>query len=212
MKTRRTLTWLAGVTGGLLLAVSTVGWAGPAWGPGGIKGALEACEATLQACLEQPCIIFPGDGQTGPELSYSDNDDGTFTDNNTLLIWEIKDSDDGVEDYTNPHDVDNRYEWCCCWEPCGFLAELNEQPGFAGYTDWRLPTVKELQSLVDYGGSVDLPGATASAWYWSSTFCDGCDYMVGGAFLVSSGGDLLADNPRTGSGAPVAARAVRDGW
>jgi len=71
MKTRRTLSWLAGVAGGLLLAVSALGWAGPPWGPGGIKGALKACEAELEAYLEEPGAFFPSDRL--PELdSYVD--------------------------------------------------------------------------------------------------------------------------------------------
>ncbi|MFN2218037.1 MAG: DUF1566 domain-containing protein, partial [Anaerolineae bacterium] len=179
MKTRRTLSWLAGVAGGLLVAVSALGWAGPPWGRGGIKGALEACEAELQACREEPCAIFPGDGQTGPELSYTNNGDGTFTDNSTLLIWEIKDGDDGVEDYTNPHDVNNLYTWYQAGTV--FLDELNGEQ-FAGYEDWRLPTVKELLSLMDYsvpppGPCVadDLPGATYPSSYWSSTAVAGYD-------------------------------------
>jgi hypothetical protein len=28
----------------------------------------------------------------GPALSYTDNGDGTVTDNNTLLMWEAKDT------------------------------------------------------------------------------------------------------------------------
>src|SRR3972149_9339876 len=49
---------------------------------------------------------FPGDGAgDGPALSYTDNGDGTFTDNNTKFMWEIKDQSGGV------HDVDNTYTW-----------------------------------------------------------------------------------------------------
>ena len=116
-------------------------------------------------------------------MSYTDNYDGTLTDDNTGLMWEIKDGGDGIEDLNNPHDVDNRYTWSLDYAdtaPNGtvfteFLAELNNNQ-FAGYDDWRLPTVKELQSLVDYSVpyqgpvvALDLPGETAQHSYWSST-------------------------------------------
>jgi len=212
MKTRATSQWLAGVAGGLLVAVSALGWAGPPWGPGGIKGALEACEAELQACLEEPCVIFPGDGQTGPELSYTDNGDGTFTDNNTGLMWELKDGDDGVADYSNPHDADNWYTW---YEAATvFLDELNggSEP-FADHTDWRLPTVKELHSLVDYSVaspavSDELPGATHSVDYWSSTTEANRDWNVWTVFFgegyVSAYYGFKGDDWKV--------RAVRGGW
>ena len=62
-------------------------------------------------------MIFPGDGYDypvdwavgidhGPALSYTDNGDGTFTDNNTQLVWEKKDNVDG-----SVHNVGNMYQW-----------------------------------------------------------------------------------------------------
>lgn len=153
---------------------------------------LAACKEELQACRESPSIVFPGDGQKGAELTYTDNGNGTFTDNNTGLLWEIKGGDDGTVDYANPHDVDNRYTWSASGgdfdgtAKTEFLDRLNGE-AFGGYKDWRLPTAKELHSLVDFsewdpavqqpnGSTPGLPGATASSLnssYWSSTFVAG---------------------------------------
>ena len=41
-----------------------------------------------------------------------------------------------------------------------FLAGLNAGSGFAGHTDWRIPNVKELQSIVNY--EIADPGPTVS--------------------------------------------------
>ena len=64
-------------------------------------------------------------------MSYTDNDDGTITDNNTGLMWEKKDSLGGGADPDNAHDADNTYSWSSSGtDPDGtaftdFLGELN---------------------------------------------------------------------------------------
>jgi hypothetical protein len=68
---------------------------------------LATCNDNLGVCLDEVSACeadggqtFPGDGYTnpdtwgvsghGPVLSYTDNGDGTFTDDNTKLMWEKK--------------------------------------------------------------------------------------------------------------------------
>jgi hypothetical protein len=71
---------------------------------------------------------------------FVDNGDGTITDNATGLMWKQDDSEEGME-----------------WETALNYAENHE---FAGYSDWRLPNAKELQSIVDYSRS---PATSSSA-------------------------------------------------
>jgi hypothetical protein len=84
-----------------------------------------------------------GQLQKGQARSYTDNGDGTITDNQTGLTWEKKSHDGSI------HDVNGAYAWQDAFSV--FLAALNTPPCFAGHCDWRLPNVNELRSLVDHG-------------------------------------------------------------
>jgi hypothetical protein len=63
--------------------------------------------------------------------SYTDNGDGTVTDTSTGLRWQQAGSS------TNTQTWEQALAYC-------------EGLNLGGYTDWRLPTIKELRSLVDY--------------------------------------------------------------
>ena len=72
---------------------------------------------------------------------FQDNGDETISDNATGLMWMKSDNGSGLN-----------------WEEALSYAEGNE---FAGYTDWRLPSVKELQSIVDYTRSPSTSNSPA---------------------------------------------------
>jgi hypothetical protein len=127
--------------------------------------------------------------RAGGALRYQNNRDGTITDLNTGLMWEQKIRD--IATAPGNHDVTRIFPWDAVagtiWD---WLEQVNTEggTGLAGFNDWRIPNVKELQSIVDYGTfdpAVDVafnnnPGLlatchvdecslTASGYYWSST-------------------------------------------
>lgn len=109
-------------------------------------------------------------GQNGIELpdTATQNDGWIMTrDNVTGLIWEIKTDDGSI------HDKDNSYTWSNARKV--FIAQLNQQR-FGGFSDWRMPTINELSSLVNNGIPSQGPTIdtrwfprTVSFIYWSST-------------------------------------------
>lgn len=75
--------------------------------------------------------------------SFVDNGNGTINDQATGLMWTQSDSGVGMD-----------------WEHALAWAQTKNGEKFLGYSDWRLPNTKELQSLVDYTRSAE---ATAAA-------------------------------------------------
>jgi len=101
---------------------------------------------------------------------FKDNGDGTITDTATGLMWDKNDSAQGL-----------------LWEDALSWVKQKNDENHLGYSDWRLPDVKELQSIVNYARSPDITGSAAIdpvfectpitneggqtdyAHYWSST-------------------------------------------
>ena len=134
------------------------------------------------------------DGSGNP-LSDSATSWNMVKDNVTGLIWEMKTNKDGVINYNNPNDADNTYSWS---DKEGgyegppdkgkgtqdFINALNSA-NFGGYSDWRLPTLKELSSIVNYDNPSPGPTInstyfpnTQSSFYWTSTPSPGYDYRA----------------------------------
>jgi len=79
---------------------------------------------------------------SGDELPFSVTSWSMVRDNVTGLIWEVKTDDESI------HDRDNQYNWDDAQSM--FIAELNAI-NFGDYSDWRMPSIKELKYIVDSG-------------------------------------------------------------
>jgi len=120
--------------------------------------------------------------------SFADNGDGTVTDRATKLMWSQADSGSGMD-----------------WEHALARAQQKNAEHYLGHDDWRVPSIKELQSIVDYSRSpstTDSPaidpvfqttkitneaGQDDYPYFWSST-----------THLAQGGG-----GPTNASGAPA---------
>ncbi len=113
------------------------------------------CGTHKWACWPMPNPASSSD--TVPHHArYTDRGDGTVKDEITCLVWEK----------TNPGNVGN---WQANFERCAELAAL----GFAGYSDWRLPTRIEMASISDVTlGSTGYPSVfdTTTGYYVTGSF------------------------------------------
>lgn len=142
-------------------------------------------------CVSGPTYLARND--------FHDNGDGTVTDRATGLVWQR--SDDG-----------RTRDWPAALAYCANL-------DLGGRRDWRLPNVKELQSIVDYRRSdpaLDtrfLHQTDPGAWFWSSTshgdntrmaayVCFGKCVSVDGVDTHGAGGQRA--DPKTGDPADYA--------
>lgn len=114
------------------------GGSNAAFGVNHVTGHIKAYSATASGPVGGKYVRAVRGGDYGTN-AYTDNGDGTISDANTGLMW--AQDDDGVT-------MD--------WKDALAYAESSE---LAGYSDWRLPNVKELQGIVDYSYS---PTATDS--------------------------------------------------
>ncbi len=162
--------------------------------------------------------LIPDTGQTGDYTatfgedsdytinppSYTDNGDGTVTDNVTGLMWQQEDDNQTYNwfEATGTYDATNNPG----------TTDVCDSSTLASYLDWRLPDKYELESIVDYGLSQPLPTIdslafpnTNSSYYWSSnTFTNYPNY----AWAVSFWGGAVDYDFKTDG---YFIRCVRDG-
>ncbi len=76
--------------------------------------------------------------------NLEDIGDDTISDNATELMWSQNDSGEGLN-----------------WEEALDWVQQKNTENYLGHSDWRLPNVKELQSIVDYSRSPDTSNSAA---------------------------------------------------
>ena len=113
---------------------------------------------------DQSVIICPSEGEDfygqdaqyqGVQFAYQDNGDGTISDLNTGLMWQQSPDLNG-DGEINSSDKLTYAE----------ALQGAETFSLAGYDDWRLPTIKELYSLMNFNG---ITGTTP---YFSTDYFD----------------------------------------
>jgi hypothetical protein len=138
---------------------------------------------------------------------FHDNGDGTITDRATSLIWSKADSGQGLN-----------------WQDALAWVQRKNADRFLGHDDWRLPSVKELQSIADYTRSPDTSHSPAIdpvftcttitneahqadyPFYWSATTHGGL--MGGGAAMYVAFGRAAGwMSPRAMAGGPPEQRS-----
>jgi len=133
---------------------------------------------------------------------FVDNGNGTISDRLSGLMW--------VQD---PSQIPGG-TWGSPGSPSSMTwnnaIDNSEALTYAGYSDWRLPNIIELESIVNYGGSYPAINGTyflntQQDYYWSST-----TYNVNGSYALIT----RLDDGRTtnfNKGNPGYARPVRGG-
>jgi len=126
-----------------------------------------------------------------PTADFVDHGNGTVTHIKTGLMW--KQCSEGLSGAGCATGTATVYTWQGALQAA---QTLNGAGGFAGFTDWRVPNIKELNSIVE--NQCTLPSinatifpATVSSWYWSASpyagiATDAWDVFFGSGYDLAS--------------------------
>jgi hypothetical protein len=149
-----------------------------------VTGTLVAVNACTNGWSGANCATMSKPFTGGAVPTYSSWPWKCVSDSTTGLVWEVKTTDGGL------HDKNNTYTWydstftadpgtqnggTCNGSGCDtekFVAAVNAEQ-LCGYTNWRMPSLSELQGLAATGSNPTIdtayfPNTKASA-FWSGT-------------------------------------------
>ena len=106
---------------------------------------------------------------TTPNSQLTDNGNGTVTDSKTRLMW--KQCSEGLSGTGCVAGAAQTFTWQGALQQAQIV---NNSGGFAGFTDWRLPNIKELSSIIEnqcYAPAINLTHFpnTPSSYFWSAS-------------------------------------------
>ena len=113
---------------------------------------------------------------TTPTSNFTDNGNDTITDNKTGLMW--KKCTEG-QTGASCKSKEKKFSW---EDALQYVKKLNEGGGFLGFKDWRLPTLRELNSLVEEQcvepaiNTTLFPNTPSKAYWTSSPYAGFSDY------------------------------------
>ena len=110
-------------------------------------------------------------GEAWPVPRFTINDDDTVTDNLTGLIW-LRDGNCMMSNYPEFDNDESAGDGSVTWlHALEFIAKINDgtySDCGAGYTDWRLPNIREILSLIHYGVYDPAVPNTSGIGKWSA--------------------------------------------
>ncbi len=133
------------------------------------KKLLVSCFCFMFFCLSTSVsaqTVKPYITDEWPDSRYTDNGDETITDTKTDLMWKV--CSEGLSDGTCSTGSITAHTW-------KEALELANSATDANYTDWRLPNIKELATLVALNrvspaiNSSIFPNTGTYYKYWSSS-------------------------------------------
>ncbi len=133
----------------------------------GLLALLLPAISTAQTCKTASILA------STPTSQFTDHKNGTVTDNKTGLMW--KKCSEGQAWNKGTGGCDGRglgYTWQGALIS---VQKLNNSGGFAGKTDWRVPNIQELASILEdqcESPAINLtvfPATPSDDWFWSSS-------------------------------------------
>jgi hypothetical protein len=157
-------------------------------------------------------------GISGKKLSPAADTWSCVKDKVTGRVWEVKTNDGGI------HDFKNVYRWGGkgadqygnqFYNDWNALLNASNGGALCGYRDWRLPTRKELESIIDFGAT--QPAIDEDYFPWTIHYSGGSRYYWTTSVFAGDEGDAWSiyfwdgSSHEAGRSSSLAVRLVRGG-